>query len=94
MLEKYIMIIIYFSILMFLGYLASQRVKSMKDFVIGGKSLSYWVAAFAAQATGEAAWVLLGLTGMGAMLGFSTYWVVIGELFGVAFAWFLMAKRF
>ena len=94
MLEKYIMIIIYFSILMFLGYLASKRVKSMKDFVIGGKSLSYWVAAFSAQATGESAWLLLGLTGMGAMLGFSTYWVVIGELFGVAFAWFLMAKRF
>lgn len=94
MLEKYAMIIIYFSILMFLGYLASKRVKSMEDFVIGGKTLSYWVAAFSAQATGESAWLLLGLTGMGAMLGFSTYWVVVGELFGVGFAWFLMARRF
>ncbi len=94
MLEKYSMIVIYFGILMFLGYLASKRVNSMSDFVIGGKTLSFWVAAFSAQATGESAWLLLGLTGMGAMLGFSTYWVVVGELFGVGVAWFFMANRF
>ena len=94
MVEKYSMIIIYFGILMVLGYLASKRVKSMSDFVVGGKSLSFWVAAFSAQATGESAWLLLGLTGMGAMLGFSTYWVVVGELFGVGVAWFVMANRF
>ncbi len=93
MLEKYAMIIIYFGILMILGYLASRRVKSMADFVIGGKSLSYWVAAFSAQATGESAWLLLG-SPHGAMLGFSTYWVVVGEVLGVGAAWFLMAKRF
>lgn len=94
MFEKYAMIVVYFSILMVLGYLASKRIKSMNDFVIGGKSLSFWVAAFSAQATGESAWLLLGLTGMGAMLGFSTYWVVVGELFGVGVAWFIMANRF
>lgn len=94
MFEKYSMIFIYFSILMVLGYLASKRIKTMNDFVIGGKTLSFWVAAFSAQATGESAWLLLGLTGMGAMLGFSTYWVVVGELFGVGVAWFVMANRF
>ena len=88
------MIVIYVGILMCLGYIASKRVKSMKDFVIGGKSLGFLVAAFSAQATGESAWLLLGLTGMGAMLGFSTYWVVVGELLGVGVAWFLMANRF
>jgi len=94
MFEKYSMIILYFSILMFLGYLASKRIRNMNDFVIGGKSLSFWVAAFSAQATGESAWLLLGLTGMGAMVGFSAYWVVVGEFLGVAGCWFLMARRF
>jgi len=94
MIEKYAMIFIYFSILIGLGYQASKRVKSMNDFVIGGKSLSFWVAAFSAQATGESAWLLLGLTGMGAMVGFSAYWVVLGEFFGVAVCWFVMANRF
>ena len=94
MFERYSMIALYFSVLMLLGYLASRRVRSMNDFVIGGKSLSFWVAAFSAQATGESAWLLLGLTGMGAMVGFSAYWVVVGEFLGVAAAWFLMATRF
>jgi len=94
MFEKYAMIAIYFSILLVLGYLASRRVRSMSDFVIGGKTLSYWVAAFSAQATGESAWLLLGVTGMGAMIGFSAYWIVVGEVLGVAVAWFVMAPRF
>lgn len=88
------MIVIYFGVLVFLGFLASRRIRNMNDFVIGGKSLSFWVAAFSAQATGESAWLLLGLTGMGAMVGFSAYWVVVGEFLGVAGCWFLMAKRF
>ncbi|MDT8429066.1 MAG: sodium/proline symporter [Pseudomonadales bacterium] len=94
MVEKYAMIMLYFSILMLLGYVAFRRIKSMRDFVIGGKTLGFWVAAFSAQATGESAWLLLGLTGMGAMVGYSAYWVVAGELFGVGVAWFLMANRF
>jgi len=94
MFEKYAMIAVYFSILLVLGYLASRRVRSMNDFVIGGKSLSFWVAAFSAQATGESAWLLLGVTGMGAMIGFSAYWIVVGEVLGVAVAWFVMAPRF
>ncbi len=94
MFEKYFMVALYFSALLLLGYLASRRVTTMKDFVVGGKSLGFWVAAFSAQATGESAWLLLGLTGMGAMIGFSAYWVVIGELLGVAAMWFLMAGRF
>ncbi|MDD9888936.1 MAG: hypothetical protein OXU30_01175 [Gammaproteobacteria bacterium] len=53
MFEKYSMIVIYFGILILLGYLASRRIRSMNDFVIGGKSLSFWVAAFYAQATEE-----------------------------------------
>lgn len=94
MFEKYAMILLYFGILVALGFVASRRIRSMGDFVIGGKSLSYWVAAFSAQATGESAWLLLGVTGMGAMVGFSAYWIVVGEVLGVAVAWFVMAPRF
>ena len=94
MLEKYAMIALYFSALLAIGYVAARRVTTMRDFVVGGKRLGFWVAAFSAQATGESAWLLLGLTGMGAMLGFSAYWVVVGELLGVWIMWFFMARRF
>ncbi len=94
MFEKYAMISLYFGVLVLLGWLAARRIRTMSDFVVGGKRLGYWVAAFSAQATGESAWLLLGVTGMGAMVGFSAYWIVVGEVIGVALAWFLMAPRF
>ena len=94
MFENYAMITLYFGVLVVLGWLAARRIRNMSDFVVGGKRLGFWVAAFSAQATGESAWLLLGLTGMGAMVGFSAYWVVVGEVIGVALAWFLMAPLF
>lgn len=94
MLTKYLILGLYFLILFLIGIMASKKIKGLKDFYVGGKQLGYWVVAFSARATGESAWLLLGLTGMGALMGFSAFWVVVGELIGVWVAWFLMAKRF
>lgn len=94
MIEKYSMLFLYLGVLIALSIVASRRVKDIKGYITGNKTLGYWVAAFSAQATGESAWLLLGVTGMGAMVGFSAYWVVVGEMFGVAVAWFFMAERY
>ena len=91
---KLIVLSIYFAILFIIGILASRRIKGLSDFYVGGKKLGYWAVAFSARATGESGWLLLGLTGMGAIAGVSAYWVVIGELLGVGISWFVMAKRF
>ncbi len=66
----------------------------MSDFYVGGKNIGYWAVAFSARATGESGWLLIGLTGMGALAGISAYWVVLGELLGVFISWFFMAKKF
>ena len=94
MVTKIVVLAIYFSILLLIGWLASRKVKGMQDYYVGGKNVGYWAATFSARATGESAWLLLGLTGMGAMAGISAYWVVAGEVLGVAGSWFLMAKKF
>jgi sodium/proline symporter len=91
---KYIILFFYFAILFLIGFFASKRVKNTKDYYVGGKSLGYWVVAFSARATGESAWLILGLTGLGAMVGVSAFWVVLGEVIGVSIAWFLMAEKF
>jgi len=91
---KIIVLSIYFAILFIIGLVASKRIKGLNDFYVGGKDLGYWVVAFSARATGESGWLLLGLTGLGAIAGFSAYWVVLGELLGVFISWFFMAKPF
>ncbi len=90
----YVAIAIYFAVLLWLGVVASRRVRTLSDYYLGGKQLGYWVAAFSARATGESAWLYLGLTGLGAAVGLSALWVVVGEVVGVAIAWFLMAAPF
>lgn len=94
MITKLVVLAIYVGILFLIGIVASRRIKSMSDFYVGGKNIGYWAVAFSARATGESGWILLGLTGMGAMAGLSAYWVVVGEVLGVAVSWWLMAKRF
>lgn len=94
MIIKYSVVVIYFLILIGLGFLASRRIKNLADFYVGGKKLGYWVVAFSTRATGESAWLLLGLTGLGALVGYSAYWVALGEVLGVFIAWFFMAKPF
>ena len=94
MIAKYAVLIIYFAILFGIGIVASRRIRSLKDYYLGGKNLGPWVAAFSARATGESGWLILGVTGMGAMMGVSAFWVVIGEVLGVFISWQFMAKKF
>lgn len=94
MIEKYSMLLLYLAVLIGLSIIAAKRVNNIRGFITGNKTLGYWVAAFSAQATGESSWLLLGVTGMGAMVGFSAYWIVVGEMIGVFIAWFFMAERY
>jgi len=91
---KIAVLAVYVGILFLIGILASGRIKSMSDYYVGGKKMGFWAVAFSARATGESGWLLIGLTGMGAMAGYSAYWVVVGELLGVFVSWQFMAKRF
>ena len=86
-------VIVYLGILLWLGVLASRRMKDIKDYFAAGKNLGFLAVAFSARATGESAWLLIGLTGMGCALGVKAFWVVVGEVIGVVGAWF-MSKRF
>jgi sodium/proline symporter len=91
--EKYLVISLYFAVLFLLGMIASRRIRGLKDFYVGGKKLGYWVVAFSAMATGESAWLLLGLTGMGALMGVKAFWIVVGEVLGVGLVWISMSRK-
>ena len=91
---KFLGVTVYLIILVVIGIVASKRMNDLKDYFAAGKSLGFLTVAFSARATGESAWLLLGLTGMGAALGVKAFWVVVGEVIGVVGAWMLMSRRF
>ncbi len=91
---KLIGVVIYFGILLAIGFVASRRMKGLREYFVANKSLGFLSVAFSARATGESAWLLLGLTGLGAMAGVRGFWVVLGEILGVGASWLLLARPF
>ena len=94
MLLKLIAVILYMAVLLIIGAVASRRMKDVRDYFAANKSLGFLAVAFSARATGESAWLLLGLTGMGAAVGVKAFWVVLGEVLGVMGAWIFLSRRF
>lgn len=86
--------LVYMFGLLLLGWVASRRVKDARDYFVANKQIGFLATAFSSRATGESAWLLLGLTGLGAATGLFAMWAVVGELIGVFLAWFWLARRF
>lgn len=86
-------IVAYLAILLGLALWSRRESQTVSGYFIAGKSLPPWVVAFSTNATGESGWLLLGLTGMGYVAGAQAFWVVAGEVIGIALAWLLMSRR-
>ena len=87
-------LLLYLSVLLTIGWWGGAESGRMSDYYVAGKKLPSWVIAFSSNATGESAWLMLGLTGMGYMVGAHAFWVILGEGLGVALSWVLVARPF
>lgn len=86
-------LVAYLAVLLALAIWSRRETKSLSGFFLAGKKLPFWVVAFSTNATGESGWLLLGLTGMGFAVGAKAYWVVVGEVIGIALSWILISRR-
>jgi len=86
--------ILYFIVIIGIGYLTSRGKLSHSEFLLGGKRLPGWALAFSERATGESAWLLLGFTGFVFTTGLSGIWVAAGIASGIIFSWLVLAKKF
>ena len=87
-------LVVYLLVLLAIGLWGNRDSHDMKGYYVAGKRLPSWVIAFSSNATGESAWLLLGLTGMGYAIGVHAFWVILGEVLGVATAWVFVARPF
>lgn len=87
-------LVVYGIVLLAIGFWGSRGSGSVAGYYVAGKKLPSWVIAFSSNATGESAWLLLGLTGMGYLVGVHALWIVLGEVTGVALAWVFVGLRF
>lgn len=86
-------LIIYLGVLAALAIWSRRETHTLAGFYLADKKLPFWVVAFSTNATGESGWLLLGLSGMGYAVGAQAYWVVVGEIVGIALSWGLISRR-
>lgn len=86
----------------FLGYLAAVFViglvcfrltRTIGDYLLAGRRLGPWLVAFSERASGESAWLLIGLPGVALVSGYGAVWPAIGCTFGIFFSWVFIARR-
>jgi len=88
-----VVLIVYLGLLAAFAAWSRRETQTLSGFYLAGKKLPFWVVAFSTNATGESGWLLLGLTGMGYAVGAQAYWVVVGEITGIALSWGLISRR-
>lgn len=85
--------VLYMAATVLLAWWYSRGARSHREFVLGGGRFGGTALALSERATGESAWLLLGLTGHAYADGLSTVWVALGCVAGILFIWTVMARR-
>lgn len=85
--------IFYFLILLTIGLLAHRQQTSSADFVMGNRSLSFWLVALSAHASDMSAWLFMGLPMAVFLLGLSQIWIAIGLVIGMYLNWQIVAPK-
>jgi len=90
-----IVFILYFVVVLAIGIYFFFRTKNggEKDYFLGGRKMSGFVAALSAGASDMSSWVLMGLPASVFALGLGQVWIAIGLAIGTVLSWILIAPR-
>lgn len=83
----------YFCIILSIGLIAHRKHTSEADFIVGGRSLNFWVTALSAHASDMSTWLFMAFPAAVYLGGMSQVWIAVGLLGGMFFNWQLVAKR-
>jgi sodium/proline symporter len=86
-------VIIYFAILLAIGILSYRRHLSATDFIIGNRSLNYWLTALAAHASDMSSWLFMGYPAVIFSQGLFQGWSAIGLIVFMYLNWQLVAPK-
>lgn len=85
--------IIYFGLLLTMGLIFHKKQTTSSDFIMGNRSLSFWLVALSAHASDMSAWLFMAFPMSIFVLGLSRIWIALGLLAGMYLNWQLVAPR-
>jgi sodium/proline symporter len=91
--QELLAVLCYFTILLTIGFLSYRRHISAADFIIGSRSLNYWLTALAAHASDMSSWLFMGYPAVVFTGGLFNAWSAIGLLVFMYLNWQLIAPK-
>ena len=83
----------YFAILLSIGLVFHKKQTSSSDFIMGNRSLNFWLVALSAHASDMSAWLFMAFPMTIFVLGLSHLWTAFGLLAGMFLNWHFVAPK-
>ena len=95
MVIKVIMLVVFFGIMIGVGFYARKQATDVNGFVLGGRSVGPWLTAFAYGTSYFSAVIFIGYAGQfGWKYGIASTWIGIGNaILGSLLAWVVLGRR-
>lgn len=95
MMVKVLLLILFFAVMVGIGFYSRKHATNVDGFVLGGRSVGPWLTAFAYGTSYFSAVVFVGYAGQfGYKYGISATWIGIGNaLIGSLLAWIVLGRR-
>ena len=92
---KIAMLIVFFAVMIAVGFVCRQKSDSVSGFVLGGRNVGPWLTAFAYGTSYFSAVIFIGYAGQfGWKYGVASTWIGLGNAFiGSLLAWVLLGRR-
>ncbi|MCR4624479.1 MAG: sodium:solute symporter [Lachnospiraceae bacterium] len=95
MVVKILILVIFFAVMILVGVNAKKKVNGVDDFVLGGRKIGPWMAAFSFGTSYFSAVIFVGYAGQfGWKFGIASTWIGLGNaLIGSMLAWVILGRR-
>ena len=89
------MLVLFFAVMLFVGFKCRNRANDVEGFVLGGRSVGPWLTAFAFGTSYFSAVIFVGYAGQfGWNFGLASTWIGLGNAFiGSLLAWNVLGRR-
>ena len=91
--HELIAIILYVAILFGIGFCSYRRKQTASDFILGGRSLNYWLTAMSAHASDMSSWLFMGFPAIIFVGGLFKAWFAVGLTLFMFLNWFFIAPK-
>ncbi len=85
--------VLYFATLITIGLFFYKRKQSAQEFMLGNRSVNYWVTAIATQTSDMGAWLFMAFPAMVFALGMFQIWTAVGLVAGMWVTWTYTAPK-